>query len=336
MVFPEVRMRRLRKTELLRNMFKETDLYLDDFIYPVYLKEDLKYDDKEAIGSMPGQYRFSIDAAVDYLSYLNKMGLKSVLLFGLPSHKDELGSSAYDDNGIVQKVIHRLKDETDLVVIADVCMCEYTDHGHCGILNNNGYVLNDETLKYLSRIAVSYARAGVDIVAPSDMMDGRVGAIRSALDSNGFIDTGIMAYSAKYCSEFYAPFRDAVDSAPGFGDRRSYQMDPCNYNEALREVKLDIDEGADAIIVKPALSYLDVIKGVKDEFKMPTIAYQVSGEYSMLVNAVESGILSESAIWETLISIKRAGADKIISSFVGFMVNRLDGSEFSDFIQSLE
>ena len=264
---------------------------------------------------MPGQYRYSVDDAVDFAGLLEDDGLTSVILFGIPDYKDEKASSAYDKNGIIQQTIKALKEQTNLVVLGDVCMCEYTDHGHCGIIKDN-YVQNDETLKYLSKIAVSYADAGVDVVAPSDMMDGRVGAIREALDKNDYINTPIFSYAAKYASTYYAPFRDAADSTPSFGDRKSYQMDPANFNEAIREVALDVQEGTDAIIVKPALAYLDVLREVKQTFKMPTIAYQVSGEYSMIQAGIEKGYITEDLLYETLLSIKRAGADMIISYFV--------------------
>ena len=272
-------------------------------------------DSPEEISTMPGQYRYSVDDAVDFAGLLEDDGLTSVILFGIPDYKDEKASSAYDKNGIIQQTIKALKEQTNLVVLGDVCMCEYTDHGHCGIIKDN-YVQNDETLKYLSKIAVSYADAGVDVVAPSDMMDGRVGAIREALDKNDYINTPIFSYAAKYASTYYAPFRDAADSTPSFGDRKSYQMDPANFNEAIREVALDVQEGTDAIIVKPALAYLDVLREVKQTFKMPTIAYQVSGEYSMIQAGIEKGYITEDLLYETLLSIKRAGADMIISYFV--------------------
>jgi porphobilinogen synthase len=263
---------------------------------------------------MPGQYRYSLNDAVNEAKRLEELELSSVLLFGMPLDKDEWGSSAYDKDGIIQRTIHKLKDETELVVISDVCMCQYTSHGHCGIIRDDN-VLNDETLQYLSRIALSHAEAGADIVAPSDMMDGRVKAIRKTLDENKFTETLIMSYAAKYASSFYAPFRDAVCSAPSFGDRKTYQMSPFNVNEALREVELDIKEGADIVMVKPALPYLDVVKAVKDKFKMPTAAYQVSGEYSMIMAAINAGYLTNDSIIESLSSIKRSGADLIISHF---------------------
>ena len=314
-MFPVTRMRRMRSDERIRSMFRETSVDISDFIYPLYIKESTENGNPEEISTMPGQYRYSVDDAVDFAGLLEDDGLTSVILFGIPDYKDEKASSAYDKNGIIQQTIKALKEQTNLVVLGDVCMCEYTDHGHCGIIKDN-YVQNDETLKYLSKIAVSYADAGVYVVAPSDMMDGRVGAIREALDKNDYINTPIFSYAAKYASTYYAPFRDAADSTPSFGDRKSYQMDPANFNEAIREVALDVQEGTDAIIVKPALAYLDVLREVKQTFKMPTIAYQVSGEYSMIQAGIEKGYITEDLLYETLLSIKRAGADMIISYFV--------------------
>lgn len=314
MEFPVTRMRRLRKDQNIRNILTETKLNPEDFIYPIFINETLEDGNKEEISTMPGQYRFSINDAVSHLKYLESIGLSSVILFGMPKLKDEKGSMAYHKNGVIQQTIRKLKAETDLVVVTDVCLCEYTSHGHCGIIKD-GKILNDSTLNYLSKVALSHAEAGADIVAPSDMMDGRVASIRKVLDLNGYQDTIIMSYSAKYASAFYAPFRDAVCSAPSFGDRKTYQMNPANSEEAMREVKLDIVEGADMIIVKPALPYLDIIKGVKDTFKMPTVAYQVSGEYSMLMAGIENGYLTNESIYESLLSIKRSGADLIISYF---------------------
>lgn len=314
MKFPTTRMRRLRKSFQVRKILQETKLNPEDLIYPLYIKEELKDSQKEHIDTMPGQYRYSLEGAVGEAKRLEEAGLSSVILFGMPEHKDETGSSAYDNEGIVQNTIRRLKDETKLVVVTDVCMCQYTSHGHCGIIKDD-IILNDESLNYLSKIALSHAEAGADIVAPSDMMDGRVDAIRKTLDENGFFNTLIMSYAAKYASSFYAPFRDAVCSAPSFGDRKTHQMSPYNINEAIREVDLDIKEGADIIMVKPALPYLDIIKEVKREFKIPTAAYQVSGEYSMLMAGIEAGYLTDESIYESLISIKRAGADLIITYF---------------------
>lgn len=324
MKFPTTRMRRLRKDFQIRKILQETRLNLEDLIYPLYIKEELKDHQKEHINTMPGQYRYSLDGAVREAKRLEDMGLTSVLLFGMPILKDEVGSSAYNREGIVQKTIRRLKEETELVVITDVCMCQYTSHGHCGIVEDDR-ILNDESLNYLSKIALSHAEAGADIVAPSDMMDGRVDAIRKTLDENGFYDTLIMSYAAKYASSFYAPFRDAVCSAPSFGDRRTHQMNPSNINEALREVELDITEGADIIMVKPALPYLDVVKEIKNRFEIPTAAYQVSGEYSMLMAGINAGYLTEESILESLISIKRAGADLIISHFAPLILE--EGTE---------
>lgn len=308
-------MRRMRTDERIRAMFRETNVGIEDLIYPIYIKESAKDGQPEEISTMPGQYRYSVNDAIEFAGLLEDSGLTSTILFGIPDHKDEVGSSAYDSEGIIQQTIRGLKQQTDLVVLGDVCMCEYTDHGHCGIIRDN-YVQNDETLKYLSKIAVSYADAGVDVIAPSDMMDGRVKAIREGLDANDYVNTPIFSYAAKYASTYYSPFREAADSTPSFGDRKSYQMDPANFNEAIREVSLDVQEGTDAIIVKPALAYLDVLREVKQTFKMPTIAYQVSGEYSMITAGIEQGYITWDLLDETLLSIKRAGADMIISYFV--------------------
>lgn len=325
MKFPTTRMRRLRKDFQIRRILQETKLNLEDLIYPLYIKEELKDHQKEHIDTMPGQYRYSLDGAVREAKKLEDMGLTSVLLFGMPVLKDEVGSSAYDREGIVQKTIRRLKEETELVVVTDVCLCQYTSHGHCGIVKDDE-ILNDESLNYISKVALSHAEAGADIVAPSDMMDGRVDAIRKTLDENGFYDTLIMSYAAKYASSFYAPFRDAVCSAPSFGDRRTHQMNPANIKEALREVELDIAEGADIIMVKPALPYLDVVKEINNRFEIPTAAYQVSGEYSMLMAGINAGYLTEESILESLVSIKRAGADLIITHFAPLILE--EGTEF--------
>lgn len=324
MNFPTRRMRRLRKTPQIRKILSETTLQAEDFIYPLFIKEELEEGAGEHIDTMPGQYRYSLEDAIDEAKRLEKLGLESVLLFGMPEEKDELGTSAYSDEGIVQQAVHRLKKETNLVVITDVCLCQYTTHGHCGIVEN-GKILNDESLRLLAKTALSHAEAGADIVAPSDMMDGRVGVIREMLDDGGFQDTLIMSYAAKYASSFYAPFRDAVCSSPSFGDRKTHQMSPANVEEALLEVELDLDEGADIIMVKPAMAYLDVIQRVKEEFRMPTAAYQVSGEYSMLRAGIEAQYLTNEAIYESLLSIKRAGADLIISHFApDFLEGKLD------------
>jgi len=321
MQFPITRMRRLRKNAQIRKILSETSLNAENFIYPMFIKEELKDGEKEAIKTMPGQYRYSLNDAMEEAKKLEDMGLCSVLLFGMPSKKDEFGSQAYDEEGIVQQAVGLFRDETDLVIVTDVCMCQYTSHGHCGIVEED-VILNDETLDYLSQIALSHAEAGADIVAPSDMMDGRVMAIREILDEYGFYDTLIMSYAAKYASSFYAPFRDAVSSAPSFGDRKTYQMNPANSIEALREAEMDIVEGADIIMVKPALAYLDIIKDIKTEFNIPTAAYQVSGEYSMLKAGIEAGYLTEDSILESLLSIKRAGADLIISHFAPYFLGK--------------
>jgi porphobilinogen synthase len=314
MEFPITRMRRLRKSPQIRNILRETTLKKENFIYPMFVKEDLKNGQIESIKTMPGENRFSLSSAVEEAKILEKKGLSSILLFGMPSKKDQYGTSAFDENGIVQKAVKQIKEETNLVVMTDVCLCQYTTHGHCGIIEND-HILNDKSLENLARTALSHAEAGADVVAPSDMMDGRVGAIRELLDLNEFQDTIIMSYAAKYASAFYAPFREAVSSAPSFGDRKTYQMDPSNSLEALREAELDLMEGADILMVKPALAYLDIIKSVKEEFNVPTAAYSVSGEYSMLKAGIEAGYLTEDAIFESILSIKRAGADLIISNF---------------------
>jgi len=312
--FPVTRLRRLRKNAAVREMFRETHLHKSDFIYPLFVVEGSGV--KSEISSMPGQFQMSIDNIVRECEELQELGLNSILLFGIPAEKDEVGSGAYDENGIIQKALRSIKKEfPDIVVITDVCLCEYTSHGHCGVIEN-GDVQNDATLDLLVKEALSHTRAGADMIAPSDMMDGRVGAIRAALNKNGFADTPIMAYSAKYSSAFYGPFREAAESAPQFGDRKSYQMDPPNSDEAMREIALDIQEGADIVMIKPALSYLDIIRGVKDEFNMPIAAYNVSGEYSMIKAAAANGWLDgERVMLEVLTSIKRAGADVIITYF---------------------
>lgn len=308
------RTRRLRTCSAIRDMVREVSISTDDFIYPLFVVEGEGV--KEEISSMKGNYRFSVDLLIKEVEELLDLGIKSVLLFGIPSVKDELGSQAYDDDGIIQRAVRAIKKyHPDMYVITDLCMCEYTCHGHCGILDENNYVDNDKTLEYLGKIAISHAKAGADMIAPSDMMDGRVKHIRESLDKEGFVNIPIMSYSAKYSSSYYGPFRDAAESAPSFGDRKTYQMDPANRREALREISLDIDEGADLIIVKPALAYLDIIREARDNFNVPVVAYNVSGEYSMLKFAVENNILSEDVILESLISIKRAGADMIITYF---------------------
>ncbi|MBW4828124.1 MAG: porphobilinogen synthase [Clostridiaceae bacterium] len=308
------RPRRLRKNEIIRSLIRETKLSIEDFIYPIFVQEGTGI--KEEIPSMEGIYRYSVDKVLKEIEEVESLGIKAILLFGIPENKDEFGTEGYTEDGIIQRAVREIKKVfPQMYVITDVCMCEYTSHGHCGILLENGYVDNDKTLEYLGKIALSHARAGADMVAPSDMMDGRIEYIRNCLDENGFETIPIMAYSAKYASAFYGPFRDAADSSPAFGDRKSYQMDPANTDEAIREIELDIMEGADIIMVKPALSYLDIIRRSKDNFNMPLAAYNVSGEYSMLKLAVKEGLLDETAILESLLSIKRAGADIIISYF---------------------
>ncbi len=313
-MFPEYRARRLRKNESVRSLVRETTLSVDDFIYPLFIVEGKNI--KEEIKSMPGIFRYSLDRVLDEVKASLDLGLKAFLLFGIPAKKDEAGTSAYAREGIIQRAVKTLKDRfPQAVIITDVCMCEYTSHGHCGIIKG-GEVDNDLTLEQLARIAVSHARAGADWVAPSDMMDGRVGRIREALDEAGFSQVVIMSYAVKYCSSFYGPFREAAESAPQFGDRRSYQMDPANAREALREALMDVEEGADIIMVKPAMPYLDIIRMLRENLHHPLAAYQVSGEYSMLKAAASLGFLDEERVmWESLISIKRAGADLIISYF---------------------
>lgn len=328
MVFPVTRMRRYRKNSKIRDIVRETKLNKEDLIYPIFFKEELQGDEKEPIGSMPGEYRYSLNAGIEFAKQLEEKGLKSIIVFGvpLPESKDEVASPDYSSTGIVQRAIRELKKQTDLVVIGDVCLCQYTSHGHCGLIKENDdtddgvEILNDESLEYLAKVAVSYAKAGVDIVAPSDMMDGRVDAIRTALDENGFYNVMIMSYSAKYASAFYEPFRAAADSSPTHGNRKSYQMDPANALEAIRECELDVIEGADFLMVKPALPYLDIIKTIREEFTLPLVSYNVSGEYSMIMAAIEKGFLTENAILESLISIKRAGSDLIITNFASYVL----------------
>ena len=328
MVFPVTRMRRYRKNSKIRDFVRETKLDKEDLIYPIFFKEELQGDEKEPIESMPGEYRYSLNAGIEFAKQLEEKGLKSIIVFGvpLPESKDEVASPDYSSTGIVQRAIRELKKQTDLVVIGDVCLCQYTSHGHCGLIKENDdtddgvEILNDESLEYLAKVAVSYAKAGVDIVAPSDMMDGRVDAIRTALDENGFYNVMIMSYSAKYASAFYEPFRAAADSSPTHGNRKSYQMDPANALEAIRECELDVIEGADFLMVKPALPYLDIIKTIREEFTLPLVSYNVSGEYSMIMAAIEKGFLTENAILESLISIKRAGSDLIITNFASYVL----------------
>jgi porphobilinogen synthase len=314
MPFPVYRPRRLRESPLLRSMVRETSLRIDDFVYPLFAVHGRGV--REPITSMPGQFRLSIDELLKECKDAASMGIPAVLLFGLPRDKDPRGTEAYAEDGIIQQAVRAVKDTIpDLLVITDVCLCEYTSHGHCGVVED-GRIKNDPTLELIARTAVSHAEAGADLIAPSDMMDGRVAAIREGLDESGFPETPIMAYSAKYASAFYGPFREAADSTPQFGDRRSYQMDPANAMEAMREVALDVDEGADIVMVKPALPYLDVIARVKGEFGLPVAAYSVSGEYAMLKAAGQLGWLDEDrAVLEALTGIRRAGADIIITYF---------------------
>jgi len=304
--------RRLRANSAIRNMVRETTLSTKDFIYPIFVVEGENI--KNEISSLDGNYHFSIDRLHEVIKEVQEADIAGILLFGIPEHKDECGSESYNDNGIVQQAVREIKKiDKDLLVITDVCMCEYTSHGHCGIIHGED-VDNDETLEYLGKIAVSHAKAGADIIAPSDMMDGRISYIRTALDENGFKNISIMSYSAKYCSAYYGPFREAANSAPQFGDRKTYQMDPANRIEALRETQMDIEEGADFIMVKPALSYLDIIRDCKENFNMPLAAYNVSGEYAMVKAAGKLGLIDEERVMmETLTSIKRAGADIIIT-----------------------
>jgi porphobilinogen synthase len=317
MAFPETRMRRLRTTGALRGLVRETQLSASDFIYPLFVAEGLQ--GREEIWTMPGISRLSVAAAVEEAGTAKELGVPAVILFGIPDEKDADGSGAWDEEGIVQLATRAIKAaHPDLLVVTDLCLCEYTDHGHCGVLHETrgGQIVvdNDATLELLTRTAASQVAAGADIVAPSDMMDGRIGAVRQSLDEEGHTDTPIMAYSAKYASAFYGPFRAAADSAPSFGDRRGYQMDPANGDEALREARLDMEEGADILMVKPALPYLDVIRRVKDDTGMPLAAYNTGGEYSMLKAAAAAGYMDErTSVLEALTGIKRAGADIIIT-----------------------
>jgi porphobilinogen synthase len=313
MPFPQTRLRRLRATRALRGLVRETRLDPADLVYPMFIEHGI--DRREPIQTMPGIDRLSIAHAVGEAGEAAALGIPAVLLFGLPASKDAEGSGAWDDEGVVQLATRAIKEaHPELLVISDLCLCEYTSHGHCGVLRSDGAVDNDATVELLSRTAVSQARAGADLIAPSDMMDGRVGSIRAALDEDGYAETPILAYSAKFASAFYGPFREAADSAPAFGDRRAYQMDPANASEAVREALLDVEEGADIVMVKPALPYLDVIRRVKDEAGLPVAAYNVSGEYAMVKAAAAAGYLDErAAVLEALTSIRRAGADIVIT-----------------------
>ena len=321
--FPIYRPRRLRANENLRRLVRETQLSVDDLIYPMFVVHGV--DVASEIPSMPGCYQYSVDRLVRAAKELAALRIPGTLLFGIPESKDPVGSEAYADDGIIQRAVRAIKDAVpELLVMTDVCLCEYTDHGHCGVIHD-GEVLNDPTLELLVKESLSHARAGADVIAPSDMMDGRVGAIRKALDENGYDQTPIMAYSAKYASAFYGPFREAAESAPQFGDRRAYQMDPPNVEEALREVALDIEEGADILMVKPALSYLDVLSQVKTHFQVPVAAYNVSGEYAMIKAAGQNGWIDEKRVaLEVLTSIKRAGADIILTYFAKSVVEWLE------------
>lgn len=320
--FPICRPRRLRQNATLRAMVRETEINPRNLIYPLFAIHGRGV--KNPVPSLPGVYQLSIDNLVQEAGEVVAAGIPAVLLFGIPATKDEVGSGAYDPHGIVQEAVRALKKAyPELLIITDVCLCEYTSHGHCGLVDD-GQVLNDPTLELIAKTALSHVEAGADIVAPSDMMDGRVGAIRKLLDANGFTQTPILAYSAKYASVFYGPFRDAAGSTPRFGDRRGYQMDPANSDEALREVELDLQEGADMVMVKPALPYLDIIRRVKDNFNVPLAAYQVSGEYAMLKSAAANGWLDEEkSVLEALTAIKRAGADLIITYYAKDVVKWL-------------
>jgi porphobilinogen synthase len=311
--FPQTRLRRLRKTAVLRDLVRETDLTPRHLVYPMFV--ELGTDSRTPIEAMPGIDRLSINHAVEEAGDAVALGIPAVLLFGIPAHKDTQGSGAYDEEGVVQLAVRAIKEaHPDLVVITDVCLCEYTSHGHCGVVRPDGVVDNDMSLELLAKTAISQANAGADIVAPSDMMDGRVGALRGQLDAEGHSEIPIIAYSAKFASAFYGPFREAAESTPAFGDRRSYQMDPANSDEAVREALLDVEEGADVVMVKPALPYLDVIRRVKEATLLPVAAYNVSGEYSMIKAAAAAGYLDErSAVLEALTGIRRAGADIVIT-----------------------
>jgi len=312
--YPTKRLRRLRYNPLVRDMVRETELSKNDLIYPLFVVPGDKI--KKEIRSMPGVFQMSIDVLVEECKEVSALGIPAVILFGIPEHKDEKGSEAYDSNGIIQRAVRAIKANVkNLLVITDVCLCEYTSHGHCGLLNGEE-ILNDETVSLLAKEAITHAEAGADIIAPSDMMDGRIAAIRKALDYKGFINIPIMSYAVKYASGYYGPFRDAADSAPAFGDRRSHQMDIANSNEAIREAEADVEEGADIIMVKPAGPYLDVLYRVKQKFGLPTAAYQVSGEYAMIKAAGRNGWIDEERVMiESLTAIKRAGADMFLTYF---------------------
>ncbi len=322
MGFPEIRMRRLRRSAMMRRMVRETALSVNDLIYPLFVRAGQGL--KKPIPSMTDCFHFSPDRIAEETAQVADLGIPAVLLFGLPAHKDEKGSEAWAEDGVVQQAIRAIKKRNpDLLVVTDVCLCEYTSTGHCGVIKD-GKVENDATLELLAKMALSHAQAGADIVAPSDMMDGRVRAIRQVLECNGFDDVAVLSYAAKFASAFYGPFRDAAESAPAFGDRKSYQMDPPNAREALREIELDIEEGADMVMVKPALSYLDIIRRARDRFDCPLAAYNVSGEYMMLNAAADAGLLDRDAcMMEMLTSIKRAGADIILTYFAKSAAQKL-------------
>jgi porphobilinogen synthase len=324
MKFPEYRPRRLRKNELFRGMIRETHLGPEDLILPLFVCPGKSV--KKPILSMPGHFQLSIDQLIEEVKEAKSLGIPGVILFGIPEKKDEMGSQGYAEDGIVQRAIRSIKEKVDgILVMTDVCLCEYTSHGHCGVVKE-GDVVNDATVELLAQQALSHAKAGADMVAPSDMMDGRVGAIRKALDGNGFQDTPIMAYAAKFASSFYGPFREAAESPPQFGDRKSYQMDPANGDEALREVRLDLEEGADMVMVKPAIPYLDIIYRVKQAFNIPVAAYNVSGEFALVKAAAQQGwVDGELVMMETLTSIKRAGADVILTYFAKDAARKLGG-----------
>ena len=317
-MYPELRMRRLRRNDRIRSLVSETSIIREKLIMPVFVDENIS--EPKEIQSMPGIFSYPISSLDSYGEHLSKIGIKNVLLFGVPYSKDSQGSQAYDDNGVVQRAIPYFKKH-GLLVICDLCMCEYTDHGHCGIIVD-GDVDNDETISYYGRIAVSQAKAGADIIAPSGMMDGQVREIRRSLDQNGFENIPIMAYSAKYASSLYGPFRDAAQSTPSFGDRKTYQMDPANVREAIREIQEDVQEGADIIMVKPALFYLDVLRTARERFDLPLVSYGVSGEYSLIMNGIKQKLISESSIDEYVTSIFRAGADMVITYFAQYLCER--------------
>ncbi|WP_040471956.1 porphobilinogen synthase [Lentilactobacillus kisonensis] len=320
------RHRRLRTSPAMRDLVRETHLLKDDLIMPVFVDANIK--DRKEIPSMPGVYQFSLDAILDEIKVIVDKGIKAIILFGLPDHKDEVGTSAWEDDGIVQEAIRKIKKAyPDLIVIADTCLCEYTSTGHCGVVKD-GVVLNDESLTYIVKTAVSQAKAGADIIAPSNAMDGYVAAIREGLDDNNFKNLPIMSYSIKYASSFYGPFRDAANSAPEFGDRKGYQMDPANRLDALREAASDVKEGADFLMVKPSMAFLDVMREVRDRFDLPLVAYNVSGEYAMIKAAAQNGWINENQIVrETLVGMKRAGADLIITYFAKDVADRINKGE---------